>query len=1071
MSSNKRYRHATDASTDLSQMLHDPSKRQMFEKAGWDVDVFEPTKDKNYKRDFDVLHRRVQNPVTMRQAPNQNNVNSFGNLKFPKTENIVSADQTARGQVPSGNPDKTRPHTTNSSPSFSGVGPSLTDPFDPSDLETLKLVKRDSLRLVIALDTEFYYPNPESLERMMLTWQVAFADPRDPGEIHELVFASNNGERIGFGAMHSYIISRFGLENVLRDLGLTKCPPSGYQYKDSRRWDVPKVDTKGLLWADRAQNPDDWGSFTSFEDACDACGDPAFKRAYDELKSHDRPSAHRLEVDWGTQEYLGLAGYRNDYSDFHRDKRHVPITVLCHAGKADLSAFDLSGRSCEKDIMRRVSDVQGGLVTIRTFQMNPRHSVKWWRFYPLSVEVRDTMCYAPSGLKSLDALGRTIGVPKRELSSGYSKDDMLSYLVGDPLSFLDYASQDSLVTLGYAGKLFEFNRAMPVTASAAAASVAKNVIQQEHDLNSNSEFDQWFRGLVSVDEGMVMDQKTGKLRPDRRLEPLNDDCGLLQVYARQSYKGGLNGCSFVGWVDTLTHDLDLESAYLTAMALVFDIDWGSPRPIAREWIDEWMRSQDFVTPMDPIFAYVDRFEFPPDCPYPCIPIVVGGKPVYPLSLGERDGVYVTGVEIWLALQLGARVHVRRAVLGTYRTDGDGKPTRSLFDASHAFVRDRSLVKSHLGSQPELGVFEQLLKTMGNSLYGKTAQNVLEKSSWNALKQEMENMGCSALTSPTHCSMTTAIVRCTLLAAMNELDLQGRKTYSYTTDGMITDATADEVNGLTLFGLEPYLRAARMDLVGDGTVWAEKHEQDSFLNLTTRGNVAPVEGGVCAHNSYKSCFEKDSLGDRLHFLHICLTRTGRVECTHDSWPSFKDMSGKESRVDFNVHRKTRHLSMDFDLKRKPDESSVVTVHPSLYGETYEVANVETLPYKTPEEFEWWYKRGRSCRCLRTEGEWRTLFGKVRLNPSETAKRNVRDWDWSRIMTCVMGHRLGVWRIPTLDDPSLTVDEKCDWINTFNESKTRFKKCNWKNANKQQRQSQMLPREDVIDLLKAMGAEGF
>lgn len=1074
----KRYRYETKASTALSEMLRDPSKRQVFENAGWDIDIFKPTKDKNYKRCFDVLHRRVPNPVSKHKVSNQYSGNGVRNSKSLTVQNSVTAGLTSRGQNPYGRPHRNGPHTTNASSNvLATVGAAApTVPFDPNDLETLRLVKRDAQRLVFAIDTEFYYPDSSRPERMILSWQIVFADPRDLSEIHELVFCSNNGLRVGCGMVLAYIIERFGLASILADMGLSKCLPKGFRYEDSRRWVVPEYDTKGNLWDELTVFPDKWGTYDNFEDALASCKDPAFKRAYDALVRNNpqRPERHKLEIDRETFERLELAGYVNDFTDFHSGKRYLPITLLCHAGKADLSAFDLDEKSFEKDLLRRVSDIQGGLATLNPFQMNPHLVKSWWRFYPLSVVVRDTMCYAPAGLKSLDALGRSIGVPKLTLPAGYSKDDMLSYLLGDPLSFLDYSAQDSLVTLGYAGKLFEFNRELPVTASSAAVRVAKGVMQEKYNLPTTEDFNRWFRGLTLVDHGKVKNPKTGRLQPFKRLEPLNDDCRILQEYARQSYKGGLNGCSFVGWVDTHTYDLDLESAYPTAMACVYDIDWEGPKPIAREWRNEWMQLQDFRTPMDPIFAYVDQFEFPADCPYPCIPINIGGKLVYPRTLGKRDGVYVTGIEIWLALRLGAKVHVSRAVQGTYRLDENGQPTRSLFEATHALVRDRGIVKTHLASQPELNVYEQLLKTMVNSLYGKTAQNVLEKSTWSALKQSMEDLGCSAISSPTHCSMTTAIVRCTLIAAMNELHLQGKRSYSYTTDGMITDATAAEANSLSLLGLAPYLRAARTALVGDDTVWAMKHEQDCFYNLTTRGNMAPnvetptMKKGVCAHNSYIDAFENGSLGDRLHCLHLWFTRTGKVECTHAAWSKFKDMSGKESRVDFNVRPQTRHLSMDFDLKRKPDESSVVTVHPVLYGETYELANVSTIPYETPEEFELWYERGRSCRCLRTEDEWHTLFGKVLLDPAQSSQRRVRDWEWSRIMTCVMGHRLGVWHIPTLDDPSLTVEGKCNWINGFNKSKKKFKAGDWKNARRQNRQSQMLPRDMVIDLLTAMGA---
>ena len=67
---------------------------------------------------------------------------------------------------------------------------------------------------------------------------------------------------------------------------------------------------------------------------------------------------------------------------------------------------------------------------------------------------------------------------------------------------------------------------------------------------------------------------------------------------------------------------------------------------------------------------------------------------------------------------------------------------------------------------------------------------------------------------------------------------------------------------------------------------------------------------------------------------------------------------------------------------------------------------------------------------------------------------------------MGHRLGLWVIPYLNNNDLSVADKVDWINTFNKSKKKFTVNTWKDCRKQTRQSQMLPLELVKDLLLEM-----
>lgn len=62
-------------------------------------------------------------------------------------------------------------------------------------------------------------------------------------------------------------------------------------------------------------------------------------------------------------------------------------------------------------------------------------------------------------------------------------------------------------------------------------------------------------------------------------------------------------------------------------------------------------------------------------------------------------------------------------------------------------------------------------------------------------------------------------------------------------------------------------------------------------------------------------------------------------------------------------------------------------------------------------------------------------------------NIKDLDWSIIMSIIMGYRAGLWDIPALNNK--TVVEKCEWINKHNTSKKKFNKNDWKNARRAQK----------------------
>lgn len=77
----------------------------------------------------------------------------------------------------------------------------------------------------------------------------------------------------------------------------------------------------------------------------------------------------------------------------------------------------------------------------------------------------------------------------------------------------------------------------------------------------------------------------------------------------------------------------------------------------------------------------------------------------------------------------------------------------LLSQPHIIHRKQAKKDHGKGSLEEL-----ILKTMVNSGYGKTAQNVIQKNTWTAFKDEMEDIGCSSITNPVSAAMITSIVR-------------------------------------------------------------------------------------------------------------------------------------------------------------------------------------------------------------------------------------------------------------------------------------------------------------------------
>ena len=171
------------------------------------------------------------------------------------------------------------------------------------------------------------------------------------------------------------------------------------------------------------------------------------------------------------------------------------------------------------------------------------------------------------------------------------------------------------------------------------------------------------------------------------------------------------------------------------MALIPDVDWCSAAGvIAYEETNKLLTRSLVRSPFDPVFAYV-TFEFPDDVVYPCIPISVNGSLIYPRKSDE--GVYASAPELYLALALGAKVWVKRLFAGNIRYNSDGSVSHSLFAVVKNFVNDRDLAQKVFGKKSLADLF---LKTGVNSIYGKTAQDIIEKATYSAMKEGMVELG-------------------------------------------------------------------------------------------------------------------------------------------------------------------------------------------------------------------------------------------------------------------------------------------------------------------------------------------
>ena len=766
-----------------------------------------------------------------------------------------------------------------------------------------------------------------------------------------------------------------------------------------------------------------------------------------------------------------------DWAWFHRFYdfslvNSIRICIVCHTGEVDLTALSQP----QKNLLKFLTEVQGGLVTLQPvrYVLKSLKNVNNTHVYPISLSVSDTMCHAPAKKKKLKDLGEVIGVEKIDISKE-QKGMMKDLLQKNPVLYMEYASTDSIVTLLYASAIYGYNNTLPVTITSASAKVMKETMMKYLKCESTEEFNRKYRGLEKVSHGKFKLKDRPGFVEATNLEPISNDANTIQYFASQSFHGGYNICTERGYFPYITFDYDLQNAYPTSMVLVPDINWEDP--IRDEITRKYMNLGHFagigcINPIAPFVGYITEFHFPEHVKFPCIPINVEGNPCYPRSSDGLGGVYVAGPYIWLALKLGATVFCERGYfLNVLYTENYSQESRSLAAAVKQLVIDRKQAKldNDKGSLEEL-----ILKTMVNAGFGKNAQNVIQKHTWSAYKDMMEDLGCSAITNPVSAMMITSIVQAELIAAQNQIHELGYMSCSVTTDGFISNCPFDTLKKLDLYGLRKFMESARLFLTDgeDSELWEIKHVQDDLVNFTTRGNVSLHDKnknpmiwngkeypGVCAHNSTKSGFEPDSYEDRFWLMTKVLSCTGPVEYTESQWTSFKEYvkGGK-----YGIKKKPRRIHMDFDMKRKPIRDSFHTDYVVIDGVEYEIAHFDTEPFQNVAEYRLYRKKKELVDVLRTEADWDVFWLKLSLNATGTQIHI--DEDWSILMSCIMGYRAERWDIPGLNGKS--VEEKCDWINAHNTSKKKFKPSDWKNCRRPERQVNMMPFELIKDKLSEL-----
>ena len=624
------------------------------------------------------------------------------------------------------------------------------------------------------------------------------------------------------------------------------------------------------------------------------------------------------------------------------------IVLVGHYNRADVPAF-----SDRDQVYDRVKNVRNSLVT-QAVPITVKVSFGNGEIPSTDIKVylRDTMLLAPAGRKSLSSLGELVGKAKMKLHENPNKDLLLKKRMkvlrdNDWPKFKKYAILDAEISALY------FREVTRIYQEATGATFVPSLLSS---IGMKLLQDEWRSREPAVDpvsivgrekhQEVVWNDKTAQFNT-RSSRPYVEEIHWYADFATECYHGGRNEQLWFGpTFEDMWSDYDLTSAYPTAMATIGRPDWEnvySTTDIADLTFDSFG------------FACVD-FSFPDETRYPTLPVRSANGIIFPLSGRSCCAT----PEIQLALALGCELRVRQAVIIPQNLED-----RVFFP----FIKD-SIRRRREASSP---IEKAFWKEVTNSCYGKAAQGLRDKRVFGLRTKKSEKIGPSAITNPFYAAYITSFVRAAVGEIMNRMP-SNKMVFSVTTDGLITNASHEEMDAAKLGPIMGQYRQTVLDLTGSDETVTEKHAVKQLLGWRTRGQATIKPGdsaddtrfvlakaGVRPPAVYREVEEQND-----YMLKTFFERTPKTTIDIEVHTTMADMI--KYGADLVSKKSSKRASMEYDFKRCPNSVAMASVKLSNGTQVEHIA-FSTKPWRDIAEFKMvrsmWedYWRGEEV-CLKT-----------------------------------------------------------------------------------------------------------
>lgn len=596
--------------------------------------------------------------------------------------------------------------------------------------------------------------------------------------------------------------------------------------------------------------------------------------------------------------------------------------------------------------------------------------------------------YLTINKESLKKAGDSIGFNKDDLSEDEIKN-MDTLLLNDPIKYYRYGLKDSIITAIAACRTEEFLQTKGIVKDARCLITSASTIAGKYAVERMDEygmdiglknFHKYSQGYLPYSRELLKNKNfAAKLANDlpsaknsakywqdnkTRYRAERTDWFLPSYIeeGKEAYYGGRNECYAHGKIEGENIDIDLKSAYPSAMMALYTPDWHN--------YQRWSGNQaDIAQKIDSLplnaigYIRIAHYKIKEDVLYPNLPAKLKNALIF---VREQEGGTFDLISFLYCYKNDMFEELTISQITYFPPMTDFKNSTKNLNLYGDMVRDlilqRTVEKDPIGNKT--------LKNVANFIYGKTCQGIGNSSTFSLTMFMNEDKNAhrgnqnfnqptppSAIYNPVYAAAVTGFIRTLATEEMEILHRKGIECLSVTTDGFVALCNEDEFKkhefDLGMFGKfvnEARLKNIPCETDEEKSIFTIKHiskKEDDYYSIATRfyynvsmrddDDVQLAGAGIQLPRGKKSDQGKFLLNAYLNPINPVVMK--HLASIRDIFKRDKIFNSTLSEVSKNY---------DYDRKRMPIDPKTTIVRDE-FGNEIKKVSFFTKPFASVEEY--------------------------------------------------------------------------------------------------------------------------